>query len=1442
MSAIPHKDHSYDQISAIIKECNVLSTVMSKQLQTNNKGRNIFHNQLSKNQRKFSGNQHNNKNTTNLNDFKSLSNDAQGENEPLIYGFIELKTILMNIKEINEIDSLTILQPFLLVISTSSTSGYITNLALIAINKLLFQLNILNNDSNDYILAVRQCMVSLTHCRFEGTDQMFDDAVLLKVLELIQKIFLSDFGHILTDSQVYDVLQTVLSLACNKKRTEILRRAAESTLSDIVTRLMHNLNTLDSTVDDTILNNNNIIVNDAVFVDKEKKPLIDDLIGSSQKYTALTPQESENKNASEESLSKELTPEEQASIEEQIMLEAEIEEQPYGLPVVKDFLSILISLLSPEQSLKHNYSTKDLAFQLLTIVIEISGRNFPNHPSLMLLLSDSICKNLAYIFKNILYTKTSLLSSALQLFNVLCSQLGDKVELQIEFMFNLLLDFIIEDEEASDKKLAKAANDTNRKNVPTQTTSLMKEMIIDSISLLWSIPVSSNSHQNNMNLFTSLFIRYDCRLDRSDLAVYLMNKICKLSLPEMADSTTEAVPPICLNGILSFIEYLYDSIVDNGGYTNDLDELECEDLKTKMKKNQFIKATEAFNKKPKHGIPKFVEYGFIEEDNDEKIMNFLFEQSNSLNKKTLGEYLGTLENVDKLKIFIEFFDFTGLKVDEALRVMLTKFRLPGESQQIERVVDAFSHKYVKDQHYDSRPEITVSSEEIPEDDYDSMRPDTDTILVLSYSIIMLNTDLHNPQIKKHMSFMDYSLNLKGCYNGDNFPVWYLTKIYESIKFNEIVMPEEHHGNELWFDDKWSNIITSLNSLNGFQKEYSNKELLRYNRELFTEMAEKILSVLFEIFHIASDDYISSMILSALDKCSSLMESFGLKELYNSMIYQLAVSTRLVDLELNEDLAKIKDVIKVNYQYPSVIKYEEEFDDVPFCEVVNEEEGESLTVSKKSILLGKNLKAQLSLILLFRMLKLNTHENFIENEIWKCIVRVLFVLYESKMIEPDIFRSFQKYNKLPRLPKPQAYNTVNRKSYEEGKKNKSGFFTAVASYLRNGDLEPTNEEIEIAEIAFHTIKAAEVEETIRENEHNYKDMVFLNLIFDTLKIMKNTVENESLRLFLLEILVALTISLENKDKDVNRIYELLDMKNLTTNSKSFTLRVLIYKLDLLKIDPSSIKNLIDELLTSNKIYDDDFYGVKSIGTEALKKILFIVNEDEISILKHENFWRLIRKFSTFSKNCGMIYDFLSKMNGLKKFTHIGSNNFMLLLGLLDEISSKGSVGVKMEHDEDKNIVEISEKTIKLTEELITYIDFEAQDDTLESSEQLFALIQAITHQCMNPYKPIREYAQSVLNNIINGKEQNLEYKKHLELNNFANSAVSPLLDSLDDMDEKVQVLSILKTFYLEQYLENKNVDDTNYPTILHIFNKHNSGSDEVEKLLQDLITEKNELTA
>ena len=59
-----------------------------------------------------------------------------------------------------------------------------------------------------------------------------------------------------------------------------------------------------------------------------------------------------------------------------------------------------------------------------------------------------------------------------------------------------------------------------------------------------------------------------------------------------------------------------------------------------------------------------------------------------LNKVVLGDFLGRGDqpNVDVLAAMVALFDFGRLTVDEALRVFLEAFRLPGEAQQIDRIV------------------------------------------------------------------------------------------------------------------------------------------------------------------------------------------------------------------------------------------------------------------------------------------------------------------------------------------------------------------------------------------------------------------------------------------------------------------------------------------------------------------------------------------------------------------------------------------------------------------------------------------------------------------------------------------------------------------------------------------------------------------------------------
>ena len=56
----------------------------------------------------------------------------------------------------------------------------------------------------------------------------------------------------------------------------------------------------------------------------------------------------------------------------------------------------------------------------------------------------------------------------------------------------------------------------------------------------------------------------------------------------------------------------------------------------------------------------------------------------------------------------------------------------------------------------------------------------DAAYVLAYSVIMLNTDQHNPQVKNRMSLESFRRNLRGVNDNTDFPVEFLDDIFYSI--------------------------------------------------------------------------------------------------------------------------------------------------------------------------------------------------------------------------------------------------------------------------------------------------------------------------------------------------------------------------------------------------------------------------------------------------------------------------------------------------------------------------------------------------------------------------------------------------------------------------------------------------------------------------------------
>ena len=73
-----------------------------------------------------------------------------------------------------------------------------------------------------------------------------------------------------------------------------------------------------------------------------------------------------------------------------------------------------------------------------------------------------------------------------------------------------------------------------------------------------------------------------------------------------------------------------------------------------------------------------------------------------------------------------------------------------------------------------------------------MFPNADTAFVLAYSVIMLNTDAHNPNIKpeKKMTKAGFISNNRGIAAGQDVPRELLSDIYDEIVTNPISLKED----------------------------------------------------------------------------------------------------------------------------------------------------------------------------------------------------------------------------------------------------------------------------------------------------------------------------------------------------------------------------------------------------------------------------------------------------------------------------------------------------------------------------------------------------------------------------------------------------------------------------------------------------------------------------
>ncbi|XP_004491652.1 brefeldin A-inhibited guanine nucleotide-exchange protein 1 isoform X1 [Cicer arietinum] len=379
-------------------------------------------------------------------------------------------------------------------------------------------------------------------------------------------------------------------------------------------------------------------------------------------------------------------------------------------------------------------------------------------------------------------------------------------------------------------------------------------------------------------IIIDIFVNYDCDVDASNIFERIVNGLLKTALGPPTGSTTSLSPAQditfrhesvkCLVSIIKSMGAWMDQQIRPGdlylikspestsvgesqltlngeeGIASDLElhpdaNSEFSDAATleqrRAYKVELQKGISLFNRKPSKGIEFLLSNKKIG-SSPEEVALFL-KNTGGLDETKIGEYLGEREefSLKVMHAYVDSFHFKGMDFGEAIRFFLQGFRLPGEAQKIDRIMEKFAERFCK-----CNPSSFSSA---------------DTAYVLAYSVIMLNTDAHNNMVKDKMTKADFIRNNRGIDDGKDLPEEYLGVLYEKIVRNEIKMnadssaPQSKQANSF---NRLLGLDGILNLVNWKQNEEkavgANGLLIRHIQEQFKSNSRKSESA----YHVVTD--------------------------------------------------------------------------------------------------------------------------------------------------------------------------------------------------------------------------------------------------------------------------------------------------------------------------------------------------------------------------------------------------------------------------------------------------------------------------------------------------------------------------------------------------------------------------------------------------------------
>ncbi|ODM17972.1 hypothetical protein SI65_06760 [Aspergillus cristatus] len=1277
------------------------------------------------------------------------------QDNPLISAFTRLRSDLKGCRDIRNFDTPALLHPFLQVIRSSSTSAPITSLALIAITKF-FSYDIVNRNSPRISMAMQLLSAATTHCRFEATDSSADEIVLLRILKLMEGMLSRPEGELLGDESVCEMMETGLSMCCQVRLSEVLRRSAEMAMVNMCQVIFMRLSHLEvPPPSDPNDPSRQDFTGEDNAPNLRMDPSVDGNTVTSQHPSAMG---SDTATPERERVNGDEGIQDQAANGNAVAAPPnphdgeQAEVMPYSLPSIKELFRVLIDLLDPHNR-QHTDPMRVMALRIIDVALEVAGPSIAQHPSLAALAKDDLCRHLFQLVRS---ENMAILTESLRVAGTLLLTCRSVLKLQQELYLSYLVACLhprvdIPREPGIDPALYDGVPQAPKlvKPAPSQTSSgrstpvpvkdrqklgleggsrrpETREAMVESIGVLARIPT----------FMPELFVNYDCDPDRADLCEDMIGLLSRNAFPDSATWSTTNVPPLCLDALLSYVQFIHDRLDDEPELEDfpSLDRLRSQ----RRTKKIIVQGTQKFNEDPKAGIAHLTAQGIIENPDDPTQVARFLKGTSRVSKKILGEYISKRSNEALLDAFVDLFDFAGKNVVEALRDLLGAFRLPGESPLIERIVTTFSDKYMQK----AQPEGIV---------------DKDSLFILTYGIIMLNTELYNPNIRSQnrMSCESFSRNLRGVNAGGDFAPEFLQEIYDSIKHNEIILPDEHE-NKHAFDYAWKELLLKSSAAEDLVVGETNL----YDAEMFEATWRPVVATLSYVFMSASDDAVYSRVVMGFDQCAQIAARYGLTEAFDRIIFCLAsISTLSTD---NPPSTALNTEVQAGEK--------------------------SVMVSELAVKLGRDFRAQLAAVVLFRVLRGN--ESVPRNS-WKYVVRILSNLFINSLIPP--FENAElNISQIPLQPPSQVVDRANRA-------NETGLLSAFTSYLSSyaadDPPEPSDEELDNTLCTVDCVTACALDDVLA-NIRSLPVPSVASLVESLIallpeestpavivvkherpasrmangKVDPNQPNYDPAMIYLLELATILTLRDEETMGTAGESLAtslqafIRDARNVHPLALS---RIITYLLNLLRLGHEHPFMRVPVILHGISSFDQDI--LESVAIPIVKALSQCVTDPGLlrnQITVSPDFWSILQRLHQHAEAAPLVYELLQTIIESAP-PIVSADNYESAVTLANEFISAGSVGafeerqrdavsrrtkgVKQPKQSENQVVARGVKAIGLIYHLTRRAPALISQSHLEKSEAWSAywtpIFQSLTSQCINPCRDIRHHAISTLQRAL-----------------------------------------------------------------------------------------------